>query len=163
MKKILLTAAIIAVSLAYQQDANAQISFNVNIGSQPDWGPVGYDHAEYYYMPDIDTYYSVPTRQYVYYDNNRWTRSGSLPLRYRDYDAYNNYKVVINEPTPWNNANAYRSKYASYRGGSHNQVIIRDSRDVKYLNRGQTKKVMRENNNYYKVKKFKGNKHGKGH
>jgi hypothetical protein len=38
----------------------AQLNVNVNIGSQPLWGPVGYEHVDYYYLPDIDSYYYVP-------------------------------------------------------------------------------------------------------
>jgi hypothetical protein len=48
----------------------AQVRVNINIGSQPVWGPVGYDHVDYYYLPDIETYYYVPTRQFVYF--NKW-------------------------------------------------------------------------------------------
>jgi hypothetical protein len=54
MKKIIITTAIF-ISLLSVKAANAQVSLNINIGSQPEWGPVGYDHADYYYMPDIDT------------------------------------------------------------------------------------------------------------
>jgi hypothetical protein len=50
--------------------ASAQVRVNINIGSQPVWGPVGYDHVDYYYLPDIETYYYVPTRQFVYF--NKW-------------------------------------------------------------------------------------------
>lgn len=132
MKKIILTTAIFLSALSFQA-AKAQISFNINIGSQPEWGPVGYDHADYYYMPDIDAYYDVPAHQYVYYDNNAWIRRSSLPARYNNYNVYNGYKVVINERTPWVRNNVIRAKYAGYRGHA-GQTIIRDSRDAKYRN-----------------------------
>src|SRR4051812_29774312 len=132
MKKILLTAAIF-VSLLTVKSANAQISINVNIGSQPEWGPTGYDRADYYYMPDIDTYYDVPAHQYVYIENNSWVRRPALPPRYRSYNLYSGYKVVVNERKPWLRNDVYRSKYANYRGRT-GQTIIRDSRDAKYRN-----------------------------
>ncbi|MBD1395230.1 hypothetical protein [Mucilaginibacter glaciei] len=132
MKKILITAAIF-VSLLTVKQANAQISFSLNIGSQPAWGPVGYDHADYYYMPDIDTYYDVPAHQYVYLENNNWVRRASLPPRYSNYNLYNGYKVVVNERSPWLRNNVYRTKYAGYKGRT-GQTVIRDSRDVKYRN-----------------------------
>jgi hypothetical protein len=132
MKKIIFVAVLLVGSLTAKL-ADAQISFSLNIGSQPAWGPTGYDHAEFYYMPDIDTYYDVPNHQYVYLNGNTWTRSGSLPPRYANYDVYHGYKAVINQPTPWRNAATYRTKYAGYRG-RHDQAVIRDSRDQRYQN-----------------------------
>jgi hypothetical protein len=118
-------------------DAQLRISLGFNIGSQPDWGPVGYDHASYYYMPDVDAYYDVPNHQYVYFESNRWVHANVLPGRY-NFDPYNSYKVVVNERNPWERANVYRTKYASYRG-RRNQTIIRDSRETKYRNHWQDK------------------------
>lgn len=132
MKKLIFASALVLSSLLFKTaDAQLKINFNLNIGSQPDWGPVGYDHVEYYYMPDIDAYYYVPGHQYIYLQNNAWIRTTTLPARYRNYDVYNGYKVVINQPEPWRNQAAIRAKYARYKG-QHNQVIIRDSRDNKY-------------------------------
>jgi len=137
MKKSILISAIILFGLI-QQNANAQVhlSFGVNIGVQPVWGPVGYDHVEYYYMPDIDAYYYVPNHQYIYQERGRWLFSASLPGRYNNYDINNGYKVVINEPRPYLRAESYRVRYAGYRG-NHNQEIIRNSNDSRYFeNRG---------------------------
>jgi len=134
MKKLIFGAALILSAFTFKiADAQVKFSLNVNIGSQPDWGPVGYDHVEYYYMPDIDTYYYVPGHQYVYLQNNKWIRATSLPARYRSYDVYKGYKVVVNQPEPWRNQKAIRAKYATYKG-RHGQAVIRDSHDVKYRN-----------------------------
>ena len=65
MKKLFIAASLL-LGFALVQPATAQVSVNINIGSQPVWGPVGYDYVEYYYLPDIDMYYHVPTQQYVY-------------------------------------------------------------------------------------------------
>jgi hypothetical protein len=134
MKKIILSAAIILSCFAIKTaSAQVSVSLGLNIGSQPAWGPVGYDHASYYYMPDIDTYYDVPTHQYVYFDNNVWVHHTYLPVRYRNYDLYHGYKVVINDRNPWLRHDVYRTEYASYRG-RHDQVVIRNSRDARYAN-----------------------------
>lgn len=134
MKKIIFAAAlIVSCFTAKFSQAQIHISLGLNIGSQPDWGPVGYDHAEYYYMPDIDTYYDVNAHQYVYFENNVWVHRTTLPPRYANYDLYHGYKAVVNEPTPWVHADVIRRKYVSYRG-HHDQVVIRDSKDVKYKN-----------------------------
>ncbi|WP_345949944.1 hypothetical protein ABDD95_00515 [Mucilaginibacter sp. PAMB04274] len=166
MKKIIIAAAILVSGLAFNKSADAQIRVNVNIGSQPDWGPAGYDYVDNYYLPDIDAYYSVPTHEYVYLDNNRWTRSRTLPARYRNYDIYNSYKVVVNDRNPWERDNTYRSRYANYRG-RHDQVIIRNSKDVKYKNHGRSvvvkeKKVKYKGNNGRGNGWNNGNGHGRG-
>jgi hypothetical protein len=134
MKKILFVAALLISSLTVKvADAQLRISLGLNIGSQPAWGPTGYDHAEYYYMPDIDTYYDVPNHQYVYLNGNNWSRSTSLPSRYGNYDLYNGYKVVVNERDPWQRAPVYRARYANFKG-RRGQSVIRDSREQRYQN-----------------------------
>jgi hypothetical protein len=105
---------------------------NVNIGSQPVWGPVGYDHVDYYYLPDIESYYYVPTRQFVYFDNGRWIFSASLPYRYRNYDLNRGYKVVVNEPNAYRDFSLHRAEYSRYRNYGGRQVIIRNSNDHRY-------------------------------
>ena len=131
--KINLLAIILLISSIFSSNiVNAQgIKLNINIGTQPDWGPVGYDHVEYYYLPEIQTYYDVPSHQYVYLQNNRWVRTAYLPRRYRNYDMYHGYKVVINERAPWERDNEYRNRYNG-NGNRRDQIIIRDSRDEKY-------------------------------
>lgn len=106
---------------------DAQVHVQINVGSQPDWGPAGYDYVEYYYLPDIDVYYSVPQHCYYYYGDGRWIRSSRLPERYHDYDPYHSYKVVVNEREPWRHHEDHRGRYASFRD-RHDQEPIRDSR-----------------------------------
>ncbi len=129
MKKQILFIALLLSSLSLQ--VHAQVRVSVNFNTQPVWGPVGYDRADYYYIPDIEAYYSVSRHQYTYSDGGRWVTSGNLPPRYRNYDLYNGYKVVVNEPSPWMHDSRYRQKYGQYRG-RHDQPMIRDSHDEKY-------------------------------
>lgn len=133
MKKIFLIAAIIAGGSLFQTaEAQLRINIRANIGSQPVWGPSGYDRAEYYYMPDIDVFYNVSKRQYVYEQRGRWIFSYSLPRQHRNYNLYTGYKVVVNENRPYRNANKYRTQYASYKN-NHGQEAIRNSRDSRYF------------------------------
>jgi hypothetical protein len=134
MKKLIFTAAILFSCLAIQK-ANAQVHvrLGLNINNQPDWGPVGYDHAEYYYMPDIDAYYDVPNHQYVYNENNVWVHNRVLPQRYGNYDRYHGYKVVVNQRNPWEHHDQIRGRYSNYKG-RHDQVVIRDTHDQRYRN-----------------------------
>jgi len=158
MKKIILAAVLLFSGYAIQT-SDAQLKFNlkINIGTQPAWGPVGYDHVEYYYMPDIDAFYYVPRQQYIYINRGRWVFTTVLPSRFRNFDFNTGYKVVVNEPRPYNNAQMYRTKYANYRG-RHDQEIIRNSHDSKYFeNKGHP-----EYKNWKKEQDQRGGNEGKG-
>jgi hypothetical protein len=133
MKKTILIVTLLLSGFVFQfASAQVGVRLNVNIGTQPVWGPVGYDHVEYYYMPDIDAFYYVPRHQYIYQQRGRWVFASSLPARYNNYDLYSGYKVVINDPTPYRHADTYRSQYGSYRG-RHDQEVIRNSQDPRYF------------------------------
>ncbi|HTY60049.1 MAG TPA: hypothetical protein VMF59_14605 [Bacteroidota bacterium] len=127
MRSILFFAALVFLSAAA---AAQQLSININI--QPVWGPVGYDHVEYYYLPDIDAFYYVPRHQFIYEEGGHWRRATSLPPRYREFDLYRSHKVVVNERTPYLHAAVYRQRYGSFRG-AHDQVAIRDSHEPRYF------------------------------
>lgn len=115
--------------------SHAQININVNLGSQPQWGPSGYDYVEYYYLPDIETYYYVPKRQFVYLNNGRWVFSTSLPSRYSGYNLYDGYKVVLNTPRPYLSFTTHKMKYGKYKGLKGQQKNLRSA------SRGQSGKV----------------------
>jgi hypothetical protein len=149
MKKTIFIAALLLSGFVFQT-ANAQVNIGVraNIGTQPVWGPVGYDRVEYYYMPDIDLFYNVPRQQYVYQEDGRWRSNRSLPSQYSNYDFNSGYKVVINDdPRPYRNVQNYRTRYAGYKG-NHGQEIIRNSRDSRYfVNRNHPEYNNWRNNN----------------
>ncbi|MBU0696242.1 MAG: hypothetical protein KKE39_06910 [Bacteroidetes bacterium] len=113
----------------------AQVNISVNIGSQPAWGPSGYQHVEYYYLPDIESYYYVPRHQFVYLSNGRWVFSASLPSRYRDYDLYRGYKVVINRHRAYENYERDREEYGDYRDYDNHQKVIRYGDQPRYGDR----------------------------
>jgi hypothetical protein len=143
MKKIFLITLLLLSGFVYMTaQAQVRVSIRANIGVQPIWGPVGYDHAEYYYLPDIDVFYYIPRRQYIYMQAGRWIFSTRLPVQYHDFDLYRGYKVVVNEYRPYRNAEMYRTRYSSYKN-HHDQETIRNSRDQKYF---QNKKHPEHNN-----------------
>jgi hypothetical protein len=104
----------------------------VNIVNQPLWGPVGYDYVEYYYIPEVDAYYNVPKRQYIYMDKGKWVTRASLPRQHKGYDMYGATKYVINEPKPYLKHNQYKDKYKP-QGNNSRKHSIRDSKDQKYF------------------------------
>ena len=130
MKIIKLVA--FAVVLFMAGAVHGQVSLRVNIGSPPEWGPVGYSDAQYYYLPDVEAYYDIPSSMFIYYEGNSWVRRSYLPSRYRNYDLYNGYKVVMNDyhgKTPYYKHNEYRTRYArGYRGQSQRTIGNRPGR-----------------------------------
>lgn len=124
MKRIFYLTLIV-LGIGFAQKSEAQVRVNINIGSQPLWGPVGYDYARYYYMPEIDVYYNVANRKYTYYQGNRWVTKSKLPGRYKKFDLYRTYKVVLNDHDPWHRHRNHRHQYARY-ANNYSQVVIRD-------------------------------------
>ena len=125
---IFITALFLSGTAFAQADINAKF----NLDTQPIWGPTGYDYVDYYYLPDIETYYNVEKNRYYYYEDGHWLYQSTLPQRFATYNIYNSYKVVVNEPRPWQNHKVNKEKYYSYRD-RHDQKPIRDSRDSKYF------------------------------
>lgn len=161
---VVLFIALFLSSASSTLHAQIRVNIGFNLGSQPAWGPTGYDYVDYYYLPDIDVYYSVPQHRYYYNNRGRWISSAYLPARYHSYNFYNSYKVVVNERDPWRNDNAYRQKYSSFRG-RHDQQSIRDSKDPKYFmnkNHPEHKQWLQQqkhdNGNHYGQNKGPGDK-----
>jgi hypothetical protein len=126
MKQLFLAITVLGL-VQLSAPVQAQVSVQVNVGVQPQWGPSGYEYANYYYLPDIDVYYNVPRRQFVYLHAGRWVFGASLPDYCRSYDLYRGHKVVINAEAPYNRCDYYRGQYGRYRGHYGQQVVIRDT------------------------------------
>ncbi len=137
MKKTFLLGAIILLAATFN-NTSAQVRVSVNIGSQPDWGPVGYDHVDYYYLPDIETYYYVPNKKFVHLNPaGKWVYSNGLPHAHSGYNLYNGYKVVINQPNAYKYHKAHKIKYAGYKA-NRSQIIIKNSKEAKYKKNGHS-------------------------
>jgi hypothetical protein len=146
----------------------AQVSVNVNLGSPPQWGPVGYPGVRYYYLPDVQAYYDVQTSLFIYTSGGVWVHRTYLPSRYRNYDLYGGYKVVMTDyhgTRPYSHYKEHRTKYAKgYRGHEQHNIGTRPSNGHTYQNGHAPKKS-------YKAPKHsnnqgngnKGNDHNNGH
>lgn len=146
--KLIAVGIVLLVSSAIQ----AQVSVNVNIGTPPSWGPVGYSNVDYYYLPDIEAYYDIRATQFIYFGGGRWIRSRYLPTQYRNYNLYNGYKVVLNDyhgSRPYSNFKNHKVKYyKGYKGKPQKSIGS---------NRNNNHKVYKNNGN-----KSNGNGNGKG-
>lgn len=124
---------VFGIMLTLAGSAHGQLSVNVHIGTPPAWGPAGYDNARYYYLPDVEAYYDVPSSMFIYFSGNRWIHRHQLPPRYRDYDLYHGHKVVVNDYRgnyPYYHFREHRMKYGrGYRGEYQRNIGERRTRD----------------------------------
>jgi hypothetical protein len=81
----------------------------------------GYNTANYFYYPEIDTWYDIPNRRFVYFENNRWVYSDAISTKYRYYDIANAYRVAVDEKKPYLHADAYRAYYIDYYNAYQNR------------------------------------------
>ena len=141
----------IAILLLMSVFAHAQVSINVNIGTPPNWGPQGNDDSRYYYLPDIDTYYDVAKSQYIYDNNGRWMRENKLPSKYRQYDLYGGYKVVLNEykgDAPYTYHNKHRANYPKgYHGKPQKNRGSKPDKNKDYKQKSKKDKSDHQNGN----------------
>ena len=117
---------IIGILLFFATSGQAQISVNVNLGAPPMWGPAGYTDVQYYYLPDVEAYYDVPSSQFIYFSGGTWVHRTYLPSRYRNYDLYNGYKVVMTDyrgNAPYSFFKEHKVKYAKgYKGSAQKNI-----------------------------------------
>ncbi len=82
----------------------------------PAWAPDYYVGTRYYYFPDIETYYDLGTRNFVYLNNGRWLFVPTLPPIYAAFNLNNAFIVIVNRSvyTPWMHHHYYNSHYPRY-------------------------------------------------
>ncbi len=82
----------------------------------PAWAPDYYAGTRYYYFPDIETYYDLATRNFVYLYNGRWLFAQTLPSLYSTFNLRNAFVVIVdrNMYNPWMHHQYYNSHYPRY-------------------------------------------------
>jgi len=136
---------VFGIALLLAGTMQGQISVNLHFGTPPEWGPVGYtddgySSVRYYYLPDVEAYYDIQASRFIYYDGRNWVRRAYLPGRYRNYDLYSGYKVVMTDyrgNAPYNHFRDHKSRYQKgYRGSEQRNIGSRQiHRDIQTVNR----------------------------
>lgn len=114
--------AFLSILFAITMASEAQVSVNVNIGTPPVWAPSNAVAVQYYYLPEIETYYDVPSKKYIYFSNGKWVRVGSLPPHYRHYDLYHGHTVFLTDykgKYPYNHFKQHKVKYPKGKNYKH--------------------------------------------
>ena len=99
----------------------AQVSVNINAGSKPEWAPVVASDVEYYYLPEVDSYYDIRNGQFISLNNGKWIRAKNLPGRYRNYNLYKGNTVVLYDyrgKSPYTKYKFHKVKY--HKGNNQN-------------------------------------------
>ena len=90
----------------------------VVVVEQPEWAPPceNVQTLNYYYIPDLEVYYDIRAREYVYIDNGNWIFSSYLPPMYSNYNLNDAFVVVLDQKVhqPWRSHNLYVSHYPRY-------------------------------------------------
>lgn len=130
---ILLGLMLASCSVGYYSNNGMGLSTVANISVQPDWGPAGYDCANFYYFPEHNFYYDVNRALFYYYHNRQWLSAKHLPygLGY-PRDLYRLYKVVLNNISkPWKYNLRHIMEYKHY-GNIHNQPVLHPHKALHY-------------------------------
>lgn len=82
----------------------------------PQWAPTYYQGVRYYYLPDIEAYYDLSAREFVYLSNGRWYDSQEFPSNYAGFDLDNCFAIAldVNVYQPWMHHQYYVSHYPRY-------------------------------------------------
>lgn len=108
-----LTALNSCTTLSVTRGANIEIGFE-----QPYWAPYCENPrlVRYYYFPDIECYYDVRHRDFVYMVDGEWMFGRNLPRTYAWFDLDNCFVVALNVNVfePWRHFNYYVSHYPRY-------------------------------------------------
>lgn len=82
----------------------------------PGWAPPYYAGVRYYYLPDLETYYDLSDREFIYLDNGQWLFSPVLPSLYSGYDLYTGFVIALHTHAfePWRHHDLYLAHYPRY-------------------------------------------------
>ena len=123
----------------------AQVSVSVNIGARPDWGPVGYTEANYYYLPDVEAYYDVRQSNFIYANNGTWLAARTLPARYRGYDLYAGPKIVLTDYRGNRPYTYFKTHKVKYKGHRPHTVIVKETHHHHYDKKHKKHKEKKHN------------------
>lgn len=129
---------VFAMILFIASNAGAQAPVKMYPNSPPQWGPEGYSGIQFYYLPDMEIYYDVYAATFISRRMGVWVHRNNLPYRYRNYDLYSGYKVVLinyHGITPYMHFNDHQRAYKyGYKGPPQNNI---GNRPLKANNHGR--------------------------
>jgi hypothetical protein len=113
---------LIVLSIAFLWSCNTPTTAQrVDIGVSidlPDWAPY-YNNANlvrYYYLPDIECYYDVRSREFIYMEDGEWMFGRNLPPVYAWFDLRTCFVVALDARVyqPWRHFHYYVAHYPRF-------------------------------------------------
>ncbi|MES2274818.1 MAG: hypothetical protein V4592_02270 [Bacteroidota bacterium] len=124
MKKLIIMSALVMGGLGIKTaDAQLGIRINLHLGTQPVYVPAPqpvvvnepvYNDDDYYYLPEVEAYYSVGEHSYYYQDGDRWVSAAYLPGRYHDFDWRSAKRFEVRASRPYMHHDIYRGRFGGY-------------------------------------------------
>ena len=149
------TLKLFVFGLLFIATSQAQVSVNVDLGKAPLWAPADRVASQYYYLPEIDSYYDVPAQRFIYPNNGKWVRVKKLPKKYHNYNLRSGKVVYLTDyrgNAPYKLHKNHKAKYYVKRNGNDDLIYVKDNNYKKNKNH--------KNQNKYFEKQQKKNKNG---
>ncbi|UPT70840.1 MAG: hypothetical protein M0D53_17620 [Flavobacterium sp. JAD_PAG50586_2] len=108
-----ITAQIVKVDNTYGSKST-NVKVRTTTVSAPVWAKAAPANVNYYYLPDINTYYDAPSKVYIYERDGKWVRTSTLPTRYRSYNLASGRTVYLTDykgNTPYTLYKVHKVKY----------------------------------------------------
>ncbi|MGA2296441.1 MAG: hypothetical protein ABSG15_02720 [FCB group bacterium] len=110
--KTLKMVLLIMIASLFSSVLLAQVSVGINIGT-----------PRYYYLPDIEAYWDIPSSMYIYMYGGRWIHGRTLPASFGHYDFEHGRRVEIRDyrgSRPYSYFNQHRTNFPKGYHGSQN-------------------------------------------
>ena len=148
MKKIIL----VVFGLMFFTASQAQVSVNLNFGTPPVWAPAERVETQYYYLPEIDSYYDLPAQRFIYLRNGRWIRSEKLPTRYSNYNLRGGKVIHLTDyrgNAPYKYHKSHKIKYVATPYGPAKVIKVKTRHDNGNHKGQQKNNKQNRNNKHY--------------
>lgn len=124
--------------------------------SNPAWAPPYHPGARYYYIPDIEVYYDMSDREFVYLNNGQWMFSPVLPSLYAGYDLYTGFIISLNLGVyqPWMHHQYYVAHYPRYY---YNNVYRNEIGNIRGFNENERKPFYWQQGEKDRIKDLRNN------
>ncbi|VBB44836.1 conserved exported hypothetical protein [uncultured Paludibacter sp.] len=98
---------------SYYSTSEPYYSYSYN---NPAWAPDYYRGVRYYYFPDIECYYDLSSRYFVFLNNGQWIFVETISPFYPAFNLSDSYIVLVNVNVyqPWMHHQYYNSHYPRY-------------------------------------------------
>lgn len=129
------TLKLIVFGLMFISASQAQVSVNVNLGTPPVWAPAQKVQTQYYYLPEVDSYYDIPAKRFIYLKNGGWVRAEKLPAKYSNYNLRNGKIIYLTEyrgNSPYKYHKNHKVKYVTKSYGPNNVVYVQNHKNKKH-------------------------------